>query len=277
MKLKNVARYYDTCPVYDGYTGAYLFKVQPSTFLESSVEGSTSARRVISLAPELTPPAHSIILILGELTLLGAGNLDEWKGSAIRRAYWTKKVTGSFSILTPAEAVLGQPGMAVYGQRQYLKDTVNLPTESEYDPFWDFYFSASLPQLKGKFIRGATSLYRVRSDRNDVDGFLTAASDELELDPYPITFTSDGVYNPVTDSYTPSTLVVPGLMIEYYKVFERLTQADIAYQAGDMILIVAKSSTTPVANQKFVAQGTTWRILNVYTEQDAWSCHVRRG
>ena len=85
------------------------------------------------------------------------------------------------------------------------------------------------------------------------------------------------MYNPVTDSYTPSTLVVPGLMIEYYKVFERLTQADVAYQAGDMILIVAKSSTTPVANQKFVAQGTTWRILNVYTEQDAWSCHVRRG
>ena len=35
MKLKNASRYFDTCPVYDGYTGAMLFKVQASTFMES--------------------------------------------------------------------------------------------------------------------------------------------------------------------------------------------------------------------------------------------------
>ena len=106
MRLKNAARYFDTCPVYDAYTGETLFKIQTSTFLESSTEGSTAARRVISLDPKLEVPEHSCILALDQIWITGASNPDEWNGSAIRKAYWTKLATDSLNLLTPGEAAL---------------------------------------------------------------------------------------------------------------------------------------------------------------------------
>ena len=276
MELHAVAQVFDTCPVYDGYSGSYLFKAQTSTFLESSSEGSTSARRVLSLAPDIIPPTHSVVLILNQLTLLGYSNSDEWAGTEIRKAYWSKRVTDDFKILSPAQVVLGLIGQAAFGQKAYLKDTVNGVNNSDYDPQWNIFVSASLPLIKGSYLQSGTTLYRVRSSYLDIDGFRTATADEVESVVASVTFTTASTYDPITDSFTPSTTSAPCLVFDIYKDYTYQSEADPRNLAGDLALILAKSSITPKVGDNFTYAAQTWRVLALVSEQDAWKLHIRK-
>lgn len=281
MKLKNAAKFFDTCPVYDAYTGALLFKVQTSTFLESSLEGSTASRRVVSLAPEITPPAHSCILALNQLLLLGGENPDEWAGSAIRRAYWTKRITDSFRVRTPAQVLNSVPGTAVYGQRKYLRESINTQTDSELDPTWDIFLSKSLAPSRGMFISSATVLYRVRVSYEDVDGFRTCQSDEVDEPIRTMTFTTSSSYDPVTDSYAPATVTLPSILLDYSKVFSKADAYEDKAKAGDICAVIGKSLVVPSVGQTIGIEAASryrgnWQILKVSDELDARLLHLRR-
>lgn len=282
MKLKNAAKLFDTCPVYDGYDGQPLFKVQASTFLESSVDGSTAARRVISMAPNISPPAHSCLLLLGEIWILGGVNPDEWKGEAIRKAYWTKKATDLFQLLTPAQAILGQPGAQTYGQKKFLRETINTQTDAELDPAWELFVSKSLSPARGYFFRSVGTLYRVRMSYEDVDGFRTCQSDEVDLPAIDVVFTTTGTtYNPATDSYGAGTVYSKAIVLDYAKAYRRSEITDKAGESGDLCMLIPQTTYTPKAGDVFDINSTTryggkWRVLSTFVEHDAHNCHVRR-
>lgn len=277
MRLKTVSRKFDTCPVYDAYSNALLFKAQVSTFLEAAPDGSTAKRRVLSLDPSITPPTHSSINVLNEMWVVGDGILDEWRGSSIRASYWMKYSSGLFSVLTPGQACLGTVVTAQHAQRDYLKDTVNGVTDAQYDPFWIFYLSKNAVVAKGSFIKQGPTLYRVRTQHLALEGFKEAQCDEIDYGVLTSTFSSTGVYNPVTDTYSAASVAVPSLLLDYYKVYEFKTQADPSNLAGDMALVVAKSSVSPVVGQNVVVNSESWRIISIVSDQDAWSLHIRRG
>jgi hypothetical protein len=277
MKLKAAARRFDTCPVYDAYNNALLFKAQVSTFLEASPDGSTAKRRVLSVDPSITPPTHSTINVLNELWVVGDGILDEWRGGAIRASYWMKASSGLFSLVTPGQACSGTVVAAQHGQRDYLKDTVNGVTDAQYDPFWIFHFSKNAVIAKGTLVKQGPTLYRVRTVHLSLEGFKTAQCDEIDYGVISSTFTSTGVYNPVLDTYSAASVTVPSILLDYYKVYEFRTQASPSNLAGDMALIVAKSSVSPVVGQNVVVNSESWRIIAIVSDQDAWSLHIRRG
>lgn len=283
MKLKNAAKYFDTLPVYDGYSGLLLFKIQAATYMENNASGTTSARRIFSIAPELTPPAHNVILAMGELNLLGEQNPDEWKGGVIRKAFWVKQVTDAFRYVTPGQAALGTTGVLAHGQKKYLRETVNTQTDSELDPMWDIYLSASLlPTVKrGMFLVTGTTLYSIRIAYVDVDGFLTCQSDQLDEGTVSVTFTtSSSGYNPITDTCTSVAVNTTGLALDYSKAYILHTQADFRGQPGDRALLVAKSAVTPGVNQMLnINTGESagkWNVLNFSSFDDAWLLHIRR-
>jgi hypothetical protein len=188
-----------------------------------------------------------------------------------------KYSSGLFSVLTPGQACLSATVTAQHAQRDYLKDTVNAGTNAEYDPFWKFYFSKNSVVPKGTFIRQGPMLYRVRTAHLALEGFIEAQADELDLGVLTATFTNTGVYNPVTDTHAASSLAVPAILVDYYKVYDRRTVADPSNLAGDMALLVAKSSATPVVGQNIVVLSESWRIIAMNSDQDAWSLHIRRG
>jgi hypothetical protein len=280
MKLKNAAKFFDTCQVYDGYSGASLFKVQTSTFLESSPAGSTSARRAISLAPTLVPPSHSCILVLDQLWLLGAENPDEWAGSAIRRAYWTRKVTDQFRILTPSQALLNSAGTLAYGARQFLRESINTQTDSELDPVWDIAFSSSLKPGRGTFLKSASSLYRVRMLYEDLDGFTTCQSDEVDEPVRTLTFKSSNAYDPVQDTYSEITVNAKVILLDYQKAFSKREVVEHKVQAGDLIAVVSPQQVIPMVGQRVRIETASryageWNVLKVSSELDAKYLHIR--
>lgn len=280
MKLKSAARYFDTCPVYDAYTGALLFKAQTSTFLESSVEGSTSARRVISLDPDLVIPDHSCILALGQIWVTGASNPDEWGGSAIRKAYWTKLATDSLLMYSPGAILIGNNGIPLYGNKKFLRESINTQTDSELDPCWDIAVSTSTTIERGYFLKSGSTLFRVRMTYSDLDGFMTLQSDEVEEAITSIVVSTSSVYNPVTDSYGVSTTTVNGIILDYSKAYTKTAITDIKSEQGDVCCLIKSNLVTVKTGQQLDIQSGkfkgSWRILSALTELDVWKLHIRR-
>lgn len=281
MKLKAASRFFDTCPVYDAYTGTLLFKLQTSTFLESSVEGSTASRRTISVDPSKTFPAHACILALEQIWIVGANNPDEWAGEAIRKAYWTKRVTDNFKLLTPGEAALGAVGTPVYGSRKFLRDQLNGGTDAELDPAWDISLAASVTADRGWFLKSANTLFRVRMVYDDVDGFLTCQSDEVDEVVRHVAFTTSAVYDPVTDSNAPGYTSTTAVILDYAKTYVKVSATDAKPEVGDLSMVIAKQSLVPSVGQEVtVSEGRykgCWRVLNVYSEHDSWKLQIRKA
>lgn len=280
MKLKSAARYFDTCPVYDAYSGLLLFKIQASTFLESSAEGSTAARRVISLAPEFNAPTHSCILALDQIWITGASNPDEWRGSVVRRTYWTKLATDNLKLLTPAEAATNATGTPLFGSKKFLSGSLNGATNSELDPVWEISVSTSVSLERGYFLKSGNTLYRVRMEYNDLDGFKTCQSDEVDEPVTAVSFTTSEVYDPVEDAYTPQITSMTAITLDYAKAYTKTSATDLKAEQGDLCMIVSKGSFTPKVGQELTIHSGgfegSWRVLLPLSEHDSWKLHIRR-
>jgi hypothetical protein len=277
-EIFDVANHFDDISITDGYTGAYLFKAQLSTFLDASPDGSVAQRRVMSTAPGIVIPARRAISAFGEDWLVGAANVDGIYGQVIRQSFWTKKVSDTFSKLTPGEAALGAAGTTLFGHRSYLKDTVNGVSDAEYDPFWEIYFSPTESVDKGHFLRAGGKHFRVRSSHLEIDGLTSAACDELDAGEYlALTFTAPGAYDPVADTYTGSTVSTTGLLFDRYKWYDQQTEADLKSMSGDMNIVVAKSAITPAVGHQVTIAGRDWQLLAVTSDLDSWACHIRRA
>lgn len=273
-----VASHFDDISVTDAYTAAALFKAQFSTFNEAGPDGSTAQRRVMSVAPGVTMPARGVITALEETMLVGFGTKDGIYDQAIRQTFWTKRVTDIFKKVTPGEAALGSTGVTVLGHKAFLKDTVNASTNSEYDPMWEIFFAPYEAVVKGDFFKVGTTYYRVRGSHLDVSGFTNAASDELDANSrVSISFTDIGAYNPVTDAFNAGSSTAYGIFFDRYKLYDQLTPADRTNMAGDMTIIVAKSSITPVVGRTCTIDSRSWVILSVTSNSDAWELHVRKN
>lgn len=274
----DVARHFDDTPIVEAYTSAPLYNGQFSTFLEASPDGSTSQRRTLSLAPDYVIPARRCITALGETYVVGYGTVDGFYGQVIRRSYWMKRVSGLFTVRSPGLAALNTGGVQAYGHKDYLKDLVNNITDSEYDPFWDIYFSEDEVVAKSYFLELSGTLYRVRSAHVGLEGLLDAACDEVDAGArVSCTFTSLGAYNPSTDAYAPGTLTTPGILLDRYSYYELRTEADAKTMPGDMTLVVASSAITPVVGKTVTISGRSWRIEAVTADLDSYALHIRRA
>lgn len=275
--IYDVANHFDDIAVTDGYSGIDLFYAQFSSFIEASPDGSTSQRRTMSMAPGLTLPSRGTISALGERWIVGLGNVDGIYGKAIRQSFWTKKATGLYGLASPGLAAAGGLGTQAYGHKIYLKDTVNGVSDSEYDPFYNFYFHPSEPISKGSIVKEGSTYHYVRATSLGVSGLVEAGSDELDAGAFQtVTFTSTGLYDPVLDVHSAGSTVTSGILMDRYVLYQQRTEADLKSMSGDMSLLVAVSMVTPVVGKVVEIASRPWKILAVTSEQDAWLLHIRR-
>lgn len=273
--LSDIAAHFDDIDIVDGYTGVKVFKAQISSFNETSPDGSTNKKRTMSVVPGTIMPARRVISYFGEKWIVGDGNTDGLQNRRIRTAYWTRKVIDMAVRLTPAQVCNDIPGYELATSKEYLKDTVNYVTDSEYDPQWDFTMSITENVFKGQFISTGSKLFRVRSAHTTAGGFLLANCDELDGSPrVPVTLTSMGEYDPITDVRAGTVTNTFGILFDPSKLFRFASQADARYLAGDMTLIL--SVPVPVGSLVGLA-GVSWKVMTSTPELDGWNLHIRRA
>lgn len=276
MRLRAAAQYFDDTPVYDAYTGEYLWPCQFSSFNDANAVGSTSTRRVLSIAPGLELPARRAIKVFDDFWLVGDGNPDSWKGEVIRQSFNMKKATALVNVLTAAEACAGAVGTQAYAQAIYFKDTVNSLNNADYDPFWNYFISPSETVGKGSFIRDGARLLRVRSSYLPLEDLRIAQSDEVDAGPLTASFLP-GTYDPATDSFSGAATAAQVVVMDFTKLYSYLTQASERVASGDMNALVPKATLTPQVGRSVTFSGVTWKITGVDSEQDCWLLHLRRA
>jgi hypothetical protein len=170
MRLVDASRYFDNTVVRDAYTNVALFNAQTSNFIESQVDGTTANKRIMSCAFDVSIPTRRVLRYAGEQWIVGNGITDVFQNVKVRSSYISKKATGLYNVLTPSEMALDTDGTTAYGQLDYLKSTVNGPTDSEYDSQYEFSFSTSETMVKGNFLRIDTKIYHVRNVHDVTEG-----------------------------------------------------------------------------------------------------------
>ena len=279
MKLKSAARYFDNDTVTDGYTGALLFKAQFSSYEGAAPDGSFQRRRVVSLAPGIAPASRRVVVVQGMHWIMGELVTDAFKDKPIRQTSAAKEATDLFTLLTPAQAALKSAGTSIYGHKQYLKDTVNSVTDSNYDPQYEIFFGITENLKAGYFLKSAQQYLHIRSLLYANEGYWVAVSDELATNPATdaeVTATFAGVYDPVTETHA-AGVTTTSIMLDMYKLYNFNTEADPRNQAGDMSLIVAKSAVTPKADQLITIAGVNWKNIKFTPYFDAWNMQLRRA
>ena len=279
MKLKSAARYFDNDTVTDGYTGALLFKAQFSSYEGAAPDGSFQRRRVVSVAPGILPATRRVVTVQGMRWIMGELVTDAFRDKPIRQTSAAKEATDLFTLLTPAQAALNNTGTPIYGHKQYLKDTVNSVTDSNYDPQYEIFFGITENLKAGYFLKSAQRYLHIRSMQFANEGYWVAVSDELATNPATdaeVTATFAGVYDPVTETHA-AGVTTTGVMLDMYKLYNFNTEADPRNQAGDMSLIVAKSAVTPKADQLVTIAGVDWKNIKFTPYFDAWNIQLRRA
>jgi hypothetical protein len=276
MRLKDAAKFFDDTPVYDGYTGEFLWNCQFSSFNDANAVGSTSTRRILSIAPGLQLPARRAVKVFDDTWLVGDGNPDSWKSQPIRQSFNMKKSTALVELLTPAQACLSQAGTAVYAQAIYFKDTVNSLNNADYDPFWNYFVAPGEPLAKGSFIRDGSRLMRVRSSYVPLEDLRIGQSDEIDIGPVAAAF-STGAYDATTDAYAATVVNTSVVVFDFVKAYSYLTQTSDRVAAGDMNALVPAAALTPEVGKSVTFSGAAWKVLGKVAELDCWLLHLRRA
>jgi hypothetical protein len=274
-ELSAVSAYFDDIDIIDGYTLVKLFKAQVSSFNEVAKDGNTNKKRTMSVAPGTKIPARRLISYFGECWIVGDGNTDGLQNHKLRTAYWTRKVIDMAYSLSPADACNGLAGFKLASSKEYLKDTVNSVSDSEYDTQWDIIIGITESVVKGQFLKIGEKYYRVRAIHTTASGFLVANCDELDGTPrVAISLVIAGEVDPRTETRIQSYSDTFGILFDPSKLYRFISQADPKYLSGDMTLILA----LPASVGSVVSlSGIDWRVLTCTPELDGFSLHIRRA
>lgn len=275
MDVADAALYFDQDPVTDGYTGAALFYAQVASFDDSSSDGATVRRRVMSAAPTITMPTRKVVGLYGGLWLAGRGTPDGFQGEAVRQHFNLKRVTDSMAVLTPEEARAASAGTSCYVHKLFLKDTVNSLTDNEYDPQFNIFIAPGETARKGSFLRDADGvLYRVRSDYLPADEVRVLQADQLDTSARVSATFHQGTYNPVTGNTSVVDVASYVIVMDTPQFYKFRHLSDERIRSGD-ITVFAATSLNVAQGHEFTMAGVRWTVVTVQPELDATAIHAR--
>jgi hypothetical protein len=217
---------------------------------------------------------RKVIKLHDEVWVVGAGIVDMFQNTAVRKSYWMKKAYASFNLSTPAEACNGVPGAVdAYGHRLFLKSTVNSVTDSGYEPFWNIYLGINELAGTGTFLRDSyNNWYRCRVTYDSDEGFRMVEADAVNP-PVAVVYDTNPVYNAETDTLVSTPATVQGFQLQASKLYRFHTNADTKFFAGDSTLVT--SVPLPVESTVVVG-GVRHEVLDSGPELDAFMSHLRR-
>ena len=286
--------------VFDAYApDTPLFRCVFTPFDDSPSDGSTGERRVIDVHPDRQFPARRAVNILGDVWIVGRGQVDATDGVPTSRHYGMKDATNSYAFGLPGAVCIeaARPlaaGVAdyatrfpvatlawLYAHRLYFKSTVSPQTDATYDNFWSIFVAMSEPVKKHHLLldRDSGTLHSVRGVYAPPQDLKLVQADELDADAIRlVTLNGGAVYDPINDVTTRSSAVVPAVRIEFAKDYTYRTEADELGKNGDELLLVPKVAAPALtAQDNITMDGLAWRVVSFVTQLDCWKIHVRRA
>jgi hypothetical protein len=272
MTLAQASLYFDRTPVYDSYTGAYLFSAQLDVYDDTKRDAHTAYRRVLSVKPGTTIPAGRVVDALGRHWIVGNSEPDGL-ADIHREKYVLAQSNSRLKVSTLGEYLTGVSHADVWSAVHWSKDAKQTETSSDQPQMHDVVLPAEVNPRN--VLWSATEAFLTLSPRPMPSGLHTAFC--LKLDTQVETATVQSrVYDPVAGSYAASAGVTyPMLKVRWQSLFEYGSQADERYQEGDVSVVLPQSATINTSSLITVG-GVTYSVLSVDTLVDSQVAHCRK-
>lgn len=275
MKLLTVARRFDGLTCADAYNPATTFKGQFNLYDDSTRDGMTVERRVLSVAPTVSMPARKTLLADGLTWLVGDHHRDYFKNSAIRHRYVAHQATELVASKTFDEAITASAGYSAWASRIWVKGAKEIESSSDIASVYDIYFAPGEPIVEGTLVFMVSRWHLVRAIYPSTAGLLVALCDELP-EPVRVTATFDKkVYAPLTDTFTTTPTAVTGIRVRWQSHFRYPISGLFKFQPGDLVLMVRKADiASPVIGDKVTISGDSYIIAAALDEGLCWNLHL---
>lgn len=276
MKLSSAAKHFDRLVCADAYAPSTTFLGQFNLFDDSTRDGLTVARRILSTAPSVTMPARRTILAGGRVWMVGDQIPDYFGNAEIRNKYPVQESDGLATLKTIAQVLAGSTGSTAHTSLIWVKGTKEVEVSSGIYDVMNAYFTAAESVPERTLININSRWYLVRTIFTTSAGFQSAVVDELPEPVLEVATFSGRTYNPITDTYSKLDVSVTVLRVRWQSAFEYLTIASEKYERGDM-QVMAPKTTTPKVQDLIVMSDGKWQVLSIIDEGTYWSLHVRRA
>ena len=274
MKLKNVSKFFDKTKAVDAYNSSYSFKCQVEPLDMYRTEGTRIKIRNMSTAPEVVIPARRVIKIDDQAYIVSDSSLDHWSGEAIRSRYVLQGADHVVEIRTVAQVLENVPGVQAFASIDFNKYGTDERDSSEYHPQYQIYFGKETVG-EDVLIHTVDRNYLVKNSYLTPAGIVDALANELDDPVVQVTVSTGRSYNPVTDSYTATTVSVRAVLVRWQEYFEYLTQGSTKYERGDAQLFVLPAVQAKAGDTVSIG-GEDFRVLSHLDRSGYRSLHIRR-
>ena len=274
MKLKNVSKFFDKTKAVDAYNAFYSFKCQVEPLDMYRTEGTRIKIRNMSTAPEVVIPVRRVIKIDDQAYIVSDSSLDHWSGEAIRNRYVLQGADHVVEIRTIAQVLKDVPGVQAYASIDFNKYGTDERDSSEYHPQYHIYFGKETVG-EDVLIHTVDRNYLVKNSYLTPAGIVDALANELDDPVVQVTVSTGRSYNPVTDSYTATTVSVRAVRVRWQEYFEYLTQGSTKYERGDAQLFVLPAVQAKAGDTVSIS-GEDFKVLSHLDRVGYRSLHIRR-
>jgi hypothetical protein len=276
MRLSAAARFFDRVVFADAYTPYVTFKGQLNLFDDSTRDGVTETRRVLSVAADVDLPVRNAVSTGRETFLVGEERPDYFGEEVIRLKYPLQKAQGLATLLTPAQA-LSTGGTSAYASKIWLKDAREQDRSSDLAGFFNIYLSHTESAADGSYVRLANKLHKVRSSYLSAAGFLVLEASELAADKQTATYKTR-TFSSTTGGYTSVDSTVQAIQFRYQDDFSYESEDSATYAVGDSRAVVLKSAVAAAkVGDRIVLSDGTKEIVSVRDEGLCWGLHLRHA
>ena len=271
-----VTAYFDRTPCLDAYTSVTAFMGQLGLYDDSKRDSETIQRRVLSTAAGAAVPARRAVLAGGQVYMLGRGIPDEFMGSTSRVGHIAHQAEGLASIQSLSQACLSTGGLSAYAARSWIKDSAFSQQSSVLEPRYHVHFCDTEAVAENMVVTLGSAMHIVRAVNHGAAGMLVTTCDELRGAVRETASITVGTYSAATETVTGVAVGAPVLRLRWQSLFSYGGGHAPPFEAGDIQVVVAKSSLTMASGATLVLSDGTWRVVSVATLDDVWLCRANR-
>lgn len=275
MKLANAAKHFDTTLALDAH-GTATFNCQFGLYDDSTRDGLTIERRIISTSPTVAIPARRVAAVNGKFWILGDGAEDYFKNAPIRIKYIGHQASGLAEIKTVEQLLLNTSGTTAYVATAWTKAARQIETNSDLFNVLTLYLSRTETLSEDRLILLNGKVLWTRQPYEALSGLTACVVDELET-PVVAATISSRTYDPITDAYTGGNVTTNVLLMRWQEHFEYFSKAQGAYERGDAVVWILKSVATLKTGDTITLPDGAWRVLTATDEGAVQSLHIRRA
>lgn len=274
MKLKSVSKFFDKTKAVDAYNSSYSFKCQIEPLDMYRTEGTRIKIRNMSTAPEVVIPARRVIRIDDQAYIVSDPSRDHWSGEAIRSRYVLQGADHVVEIRTIAQVLEDVPGVQAFASIDFNKYSTDERDSADYHPQYHIYFGKETVG-EDVLIHTTDSNYLVKNSYLTPAGIVDALANELDDPVVQVTVSTGRSYDPITDSYTATTVSVRAVRVRWQEYFQYLTQGSTKYERGDGQLFVLPAVQAKAGDTVSIG-GEDFRVLSHLDRVGYRSLHIRR-